>query len=163
MQNPSPQSPMQNVDPTGLNVIYRERVLPGIWSWVLVAFMTASLGIAYGYVYGKLFGIVIAIISTLALYFFMLIGSPVIQIDEQTLKVGNARIPREFLGSARLLDEAQTYATRRTPAHRDAYLVMRAAVKMSVIIDITDTSDPHPYWQFSTRKPKSVINALESH
>lgn len=163
MQNQSPQSPMQNVDSSGRNLIYRERVLPGIWSWVLVAFMTISLGIAYGYVYGQLFGIVIAIISTLALYFFMLIGSPIIQIDDQTLRVGHAQIPREFLGTARLLDDVQTSATRRTPAHRDAYLVMRAAVKKSVIIDITDTSDPHPYWQFSTRKPKLVINALESH
>lgn len=145
----------------GQNVIYRERLLPGPFAWLLVAFMTASLGIAYGYVYGQTFGIVLALIATLGIYVFMFFGSPLIVIDELVLRVGDARLPKKFIGAPQILDEKQTRDSRRLHTHRDAYLVMRAAVSNSIVIQISDVSDPHPYWQFSTRSPKKLLAALE--
>jgi hypothetical protein len=37
---------------------------------------------------------------------------------------------------------------------------MRAAIKESIVFDVTDETDPHPYWQFSSRKPEKIISAL---
>ena len=139
---------------------YKERLLPGFLAWVLVAFMTASLGIAYAYVYGTEFGILLTVFSTGAIYLLMYFSSPQIVIDELVLKVGQARLPRGFIGNPRILDANQTQASRRVVTHKDAYLVMRASIKESIVVDVTDQNDPHPYWQFSSRNPAQVASAL---
>ena len=146
----------------GFNQIYRERLLPGMTAWLLVFFMTGSLGIAYGYVFGNTFGIVLTLFATAAIYALMYFGSPIIAVDESVIRVADARLPRKFIGLPRSLDENKTRDSRRTSTHRDAYVVMRAAIKESIIFEVTDESDPHPYWQFSSRKPEQIINALEN-
>lgn len=144
----------------GFNRIYRERLLPGISAWLLVFFMTGSLGIAYGYVFGNTFGVVLTIFATGAIYALMYFGSPIIAVDELVIRVADARLPRQFVGSPSLLDETRTRESRRTATHRDAYIVMRAAIKESIIFDVKDENDPHPYWQFSSRHPAKLIAVL---
>lgn len=151
----------QRADSKSSTVIYRERLLPGPLTWLLVAFMTGSLGIAYGYVYGNSFGIALAIVSTLGIYVLMYIASPVVHIDTEVVRVGNARLPLEFVGDVQKLDKAQTLNSRRAPAPRNAYLVLRASVPESILLTVSDVSDPHPYWHFSTRNTQKFIAALE--
>lgn len=156
----TPPSLTEGID--GKQVIYRERLLPAISTWVLIVFMTVSLGIAYGYVYGVTFGIWLTVGSTFAVYFVTYLISPVIQVDELVLRVGTARLPRKFVGNPKVLDRAQTNKSRRSHTHRDAYLVMRASVPESIVIEVQDEQDPHPYWQFSSRNPAALIAALQS-
>ena len=144
----------------GSHPSYKERLLPGLAAWILVAFMTASLGIAYAYVYGRTFGILLTIFSTAAIYLLMFISSPQIVIDELVLKVGQARLPRQFIGNPRILDANQTQVSRRSVTHKNAYLTMRASIKESIVIEVNDQNDPHPYWQFSSRKPEQLVSAL---
>lgn len=160
---PKPQDPSAAIleGSDGFNLIYRERLLPGLAAWLLVFFMTASLGIAYGYVFGNTFGFVLTFFATSSIYALMYFGSPVIEVDEVIIRVADARLPRQFVGTVNLLDEATTRESRRTATHRDAYVVMRASVNKSILFDVTDESDPHPYWQFSSRKPEQLIQALE--
>ncbi|MEY4312232.1 MAG: hypothetical protein RLZZ571_1002 [Actinomycetota bacterium] len=162
MPQPHDPSAVINEGKDGFNQIYRERLLPGIAAWVLVFFMTASLGIAYGYVFGNTFGVVLTFFATGAIYALMYFGSPVISIDELVIRVADARLPRRFVGSVNLLDETKTSESRRTATHRDAYIVMRAAIKESIVFDVKDESDPHPYWQFSSRNPAKLISALNN-
>lgn len=160
---PKPQDPSAAIieGRDGFNQIYQERLLPGVTAWLLVFFMTASLGIAYGYVFGNTFGVLLTIFATGAIFSLMYFGSPIIRIDELVIRVADARLPRQFVGTVNLLDETKTKDSRRTATHRDAYVVMRASVNKSIIFDVTDESDPHPYWQFSSRKPEQLIKALE--
>lgn len=144
----------------GKSVIYRERLIPGLFAWLLIPVMTISLGIAYGDVYGIVFGISIAIGGTVLLYLLMFFSSPVISVDELVLRVGNARLPRKFVQNPQLLDKIQTLKTRRIPAPKNAYLVMRASINESVLVQVGDLTDPHPYWQFSTRNPGQLLAAL---
>ena len=162
MPQPHDPSAVINEGKDGFNQIYRERLLPGIAAWLLVFFMTASLGIAYGYVFGNTFGVVLTFFATGAIYALMYFGSPVISIDELVIRVADARLPRRFVGSVNLLDETKTSESRRTATHRDAYIVMRAAIKESIVFDVKDESDPHPYWQFSSRNPAKLISALNN-
>lgn len=158
--DPATSAPViEGVD--GSSVLYRERLLPGFFTWLLIAFMTASLGVAYGYVFGTSFGVTLALASTLAIYFVLYLASPVIVIDELVLRVGDARLPRKFVGSPTILDIEQTRKSTRLPTHRDAYLTLRAAISESVLIEVTDVTDPHPYWQFSSRDPQKLVEALE--
>ena len=144
----------------GQQVSYRERLLPGPYSWLLVAVMTISLGIAYGDVYGTLFGILLTSISTLGVYLIMFFSSPLIQVDELVLRVGNARMPKIHLKDPEMLDKSQTQKSRYIAVPRNAYLVMRASIPESILVQISDQTDPHPYWQFSSRKPELLLKAL---
>lgn len=145
----------------GKNVKYHERLLPGIYVWLLITFMTISLGIAYGYVYGRSFGIILGGLSTGLTFLFTYKTSPIIQIDDLVVQVGNARIPIKYVGTPKLLDQQQTVASRRAHTHRDAYLVLRAAIEESVLFEVTDLEDPHPYWHFSSRQPNQVVEILK--
>lgn len=156
----TPAAKVEGID--GKQVIYHERLLPSIWTWILIVFMTVSLGIAYGYVYGVTFGIWLTIASTLGVFVVTYLISPIIQVDELVLRVGNARLPRKYVGSPKVLSPEQTTKSRRSHTHRDAYLVMRASVAESIVIEVQDEQDPHPYWQFSTRNPAALIAALQS-
>ena len=157
--NTSNSSPIvEGID--GQQVSFRERLLPGPYSWLLVAVMTISLGIAYGDVYGTLFGLLLALLSTLGVYLIMFFSSPIIQIDELVLRVGNARMPKVYLKDPEILDETQTQNSRRIAVPRNAYLVMRASIPQSILVQISDPTDPHPFWQFSSRKPELLIKAL---
>lgn len=156
----TPVSAIEGID--GEQVIYRERLLPPISTWVLIVFMTVSLGIAYGYVYGLTIGTWVSIASTFIVFAVTYSISPVLHVDELVLRVGNARLPRKFVGSPKILDKTQTLKSRRSHTHRDAYLVMRASIPESIVIEVRDEEDPHPYWQFSTRNPGALVAALES-
>lgn len=146
----------------GTRIAYRERLLPGIPAWLLVAFMTISLGVAYGYVYGNTFGTVLAAVSTLAIYAIMYFASPVVRVDELVLQVGDAAIPHKYIGKVQVLSKAETLHSRRVPAPRDAYLNLRSSIPESVLVTINDLTDPHPYWHFSSRNTQRLIAALES-
>ena len=157
--NTSNSSPIvEGID--GKQVRFHERLLPGPYSWLLVALMTISLGIAYGDVYGTLFGILLASISTLGVYLIMFFSSPVIRIDELVLRVGNARMPKMHLKDPEILDKRQTQKSRRIAVPRNAYQVMRASIGQSILVQISDPTDPHPFWQFSSRKPELLLKAL---
>lgn len=144
----------------GKTVIYTERLLPGPFSWILIFVMTASLGIAYGDVYGIYFGVFLTGFSTTAIYTVMFFASPIVRVDELVLQVGNAKLPRRFVIKPQILDAVQTLKSRRLPAPKNAYLVMRAAISESILVQVGDETDPHPYWQFSSRNPKGVLAAL---
>lgn len=146
----------------GKNVTYRERLLPGPFAWILVLLMTISLGIAYGDVYGFGFGVLLATFGTAAIYLVMFFTSPIVQIDELVLRVGGARLPRKFVAEPKILNREQTTNSKRIALPKNAYLVLRAAIPESVLVQVSDESDPHPYWQFSSRNPEKLISALTS-
>ena len=149
--------------PEGSNgkiVAYKERLLPGPFSWILIFVMTASLGIAYGDVYGITFGFFLTGFSTIAIYLVMYFSSPIVLVDDLVLQVGNARLPLKFVSQPQILDAQQTAKSRRLPAPKNAYLTMRASISESILVQVGDLTDPHPYWQFSSRNPKQVLKAL---
>jgi hypothetical protein len=160
LERETPVGLIEGVD--GKYVVYRERLLPAKSTWLLIVFMTVSLGIAYGYVYGANIGSWITVASTLIVFLITFWISPVLHVDELVLRVGNARLPRKFVGSPKILDKTQTLKSRRSHTHRNAYLVLRASIPESVLIEVRDETDPHPYWQFSSRNPVALLAALES-
>jgi hypothetical protein len=57
---------------------------------------------------------------------------------------------------------ASSYVVQRysTDANSNAHFQLRGGINCSVIIEVTDPLDPHPYWQVSTRKPDLLLAAL---
>ncbi len=146
----------------GHNAIYRERVFPTIGMWSFTIAMTISLGIAYGRAYGVNTALAVGIATTSVAIVGMLVNSPVIVIDDTVLRAGNARLPLVHVGAVRVLNREATQEARTKRAHPDAYFSLRAGIKESVLVAVTDLEDPHPYWHIATRHPTKFAAALES-
>jgi hypothetical protein len=124
--------------------------------------MTSSLGIAYGRAYGADLGIVVGIAATFVVAIGLVVNTPLIQIDELNFRVGRARLPLQYVGKIQKLDAEQSRRARSTDANSNAHFQLRGGIKNTVIVEVTDAQDPHPYWQVSTRNPDGLITALNS-
>jgi hypothetical protein len=144
----------------GKSPVFQERLWPSLGMWVFAFIMTASLGIAYSQAYGKELGFMVAIATTLVVGIGLIVNTPLIQVDELNFRVGRARLPLQFVGKIRVLDDAQSRRARSTDANSNAHFQLRGGIKSSVIVEVSDPQDPHPYWQVSTRKPDLLIAAL---
>jgi hypothetical protein len=145
----------------GKTPVFRERLWPSVGQWVFVLVMTSSLGIAYGRAYGNDLGLMVGIAATILLGIGIVVNTPLIQIDELNFRVGRARLPLQFVGEIQKLDDQQSRRARSTDANSNAHFQLRGGIKNTVIVEVTDPQDPHPYWQVSTRKPDELIVALQ--
>jgi hypothetical protein len=144
----------------GNKPVFQERLWPPFGFLVVALIMTSSLGIAYGRAYGNQIGLMVAVATTLAAAIGLIINTPLIQIDELNFRAGRARLPLKFVGKIQKLDDEQSRRARSTDANSNAYFQLRGGIKGSVIVEVTDPQDPHPYWQVSTRKPDLLLAAL---
>ncbi len=146
----------------GKNPVFHERLWPSLGMWVFAFIMTTSLGIAYGQAYGSQLGLLVAIFTTLAVAIGLVVNTPLIQIDELNFRAGRARLPLAYVGKIQKLDDQQSRRARSTDANSNAHFQLRGGIKNTVIIEVTDPQDPHPYWQVSTRNPDLLIAVLSS-
>jgi hypothetical protein len=146
----------------GKSPVFQERLWPSVGQWVFAFIMTSSLGIAYGRAYGADLGIVVGIAATIVVVIGLVVNTPLIQIDELNFRVGRARLPLQYVGKIQKLDEEQSRRARSTDANSNAYFQLRGGIKNTVIVEVTDTEDPHPYWQVSSRNPDALIAALNA-
>lgn len=145
---------------SGKHAIYTERLWPSIGMWSFALIMTVSLGIAYGRAYGIDLGILVGSAASAAIVFALIKSTPTIRIDELNFQAGKARMPLRFIGKVQILDESQSRRARSTDAHKDAHFQLRGGIKQTLIVEITDETDPHPYWQISTRRPVELSKML---
>jgi hypothetical protein len=145
---------------SGEHVVYTERLWHSAGMWFVALVMTVSLGIAYGSAYGTNLGVIVGGVASAAMVFSLLRNTPTIRIDELIFQVGRARMPLSYIGKVQILDETQSRRARSTHAHKDAYFQLRGGVKQTLIVEITDESDPHPYWQISSRQPEELATKL---
>jgi hypothetical protein len=146
----------------GESPTFQERLWPSVGQWTFAFIMTASLGIAYGRAYGMDLGVIVGIAATIVVAIGMIVNVPLIQIDELNFRVGRARLPLQYVGKIQKLDEEQSRRARSTDANSNAYFQLRGGIRNTVIVEVTDAQDPHPYWQISSRKPDELISALNA-
>jgi len=143
-------------------VLYRERLWPSLAVPSFLMFLGSSLAIAYQHAYHGNSGLITLIMSVALTLWLTLAMSPAIEVTPNELRLGKARINRSHLGAIASLDAHQTKHALGQGAHADALIISRAGIKASVVVEIKDESDPHPYWQFSSRNPEIVLRALHS-
>ena len=144
------------------NIVYRERIWPGLGFPSFLLFMGVSLAIAYQRAYDGHIGAIIITISLLLTCAITFASAPVLEISPTELQLGKAHIERIHLGKTSILDNIQSRHALGKGAHSGALSVTRSGIEATIIVEILDESDPHPYWIFSTRKPQLVLKALGS-
>ena len=144
----------------GTVVAFRERLYAPWWAWLVGVALTGSLGVAYGYPLGPPAGWVV-FVGAMALVAWWLLGTaPLVVVDDRVLRAGRARLPLRFAGRIAPLDATQTRDARGRLADPAAYLCLRAWVSTSVLVEVEDPDDPHPYWLVSTRHGHELARTL---
>ncbi|MGO1522236.1 MAG: DUF3093 domain-containing protein [Nesterenkonia sp.] len=140
---------------------HREKLWPAWWLWAVAVGIGASISIAFfpvGAVYGA-----IALVIGIALCLTALVATtPLLEVTDEQLRVGRARIPHQDLGRA---------VAHRSDAAREqlgpgfdarSYQCIRGWIDPVLTVEVSDPQDPTPYWLFSTRRPEAVLAALGS-
>src|SRR5688572_33319644 len=91
---------------------------------------------------------------------FVSYGAARIGVDGEVLRAGRAHISTEHVGAVTALDADAMRVQAGRDADARAFLLLRPYLKRGVRIDLTDPSDPAPYWLISTRRPDRLAAAL---
>ena len=152
----------------GSTADYRETLRSPWWAWLLPPAAAVFLGSAYAFALGAWPGLALALV-TFAIGVALLLRSRIrVVVDRDALHVGQASLTWGYVGAVRALDPTDTIAVRRHRGHADAWLAVRSGyADESVVVEVADPRDPHPYWLISTRHPEAlgsaIVRARDSH
>lgn len=141
---------------------FRERLrVPMRW-WLQGGMLVASFWVAMivAIPEAAAWGVTAAMMATLAVALWSY-GGAFIVVEEGWLHAGRAKIELKFVGPVRALDPTATRALSGPLADARAYLLLRPYLPRAVRIDIDDTDDPTPYWLLSSRRPATLVAALD--
>ncbi len=128
--------------------------------WALTLLLNLTILLAFWAALGDASLIpVTSMLLALTLFFFFF-TTLTIEVDEKSLRVGRARILREFIGDIEILDQASMRLARGRDLDPAAYLALRFWIKTGVRIQIIDQEDPTPYWLVSTNESERLVKAL---
>ncbi len=144
----------------GSDVSYRERVYAPWPVWLVCISLAAALGVAYGYPLGTLAGVATFAVTSGLAGWMLVATAPVVQVDELVVRAGRARLPVRHVGRVAPLDPEQTRDVKGPKADPAAYLCTRGWISRSVLIEVDDPEDPHPYWIVSTRRGTELAQAV---
>jgi hypothetical protein len=144
----------------GTDVAYRERVHAPAWLWLVGSVLTASLGVAYGYRLGAVAGVVTFVVAQALLTWWLVATAPLVVVDDRVFRAGRARLPLRHVGRIAPLDTDQSRDARGRLADPAAYLCLRAWSSQSVLVEVEDPEDPHPYWLVTTRHGHDLAPVL---
>ncbi|NUP57924.1 MAG: DUF3093 domain-containing protein [Pseudarthrobacter sp.] len=150
---PTPSSPDETV-------IFSEKLWPGAWIWI-VAVGIASAGILVFAPISLAAGFTAAAVLLAIETVLLVLSTPSLAVTTRTLQVGRASIERSLVGGAEAYRGKEATAERGTRLNGLAYLCIRGWIDPVVRIEITDPSDPTPYWLTSTRRPEELVAALK--
>lgn len=148
-------SPMTEED-----VLYREKLNPAWWMWLLFLGLAGTVLIALAPIatwLGILGAVLTLIIAPIAAYSR---ASSIVVTDEM-LRVGRASIERRFVGDVEAFTDADDIRRIRGPElDARSYMNFSASASGMCRIEITDPVDPTPYWLTATRRPHDLAQTL---
>jgi hypothetical protein len=143
----------------GIVIIYRERLWPTLWLYISTALVIPASILVFMPI-NILVGYITAAVLYGAIVLFLLASAPIIEIDDVELRAGKARLPIEIIGAVATFDGAQATLERGQHLDARAWLMIRGWVSPVAKLDITDESDPTPYWLLSSRTPELLADAI---
>ena len=159
MPESSSPAPVPPTPSTRAAVVYREKLWPNVWIWIIAAgvagagiLVFAPISAAAGFTAAGVLFVIMAVL--------LILSTPAIVVTGDFLTVGRASIERRFLGAVEGFRSEDATAERGTRLNGLAYLCIRGWIDPVVKIEITDPSDRTPYWLTSTRHPDELTAAL---
>jgi len=138
---------------------YREWVLPNWSSFLPILAIYPSLWLTFLPIHVNV-GMWSGVILSLVVAGLMIAKSARILVSEHVLQVANASIDRKFIAAVSVISKEEGFAERGRNLDPRAWIHFQGSVKTLVKVEINDSSDPTPYWLFSTRKPSELKKVL---
>ena len=154
-----PAAPASNHSSNGADALFTEKLWPSAWIWIVVVCLS-SAGILILAPISITAGIIAAIVLFAVMTSLLVLSTPSIIVDRDTVQVGRASIQREFVGSVAVFRKDEATAERGTRLNGLAYLCLRGWIDPVIRIEITDPADRTPYWLASTRRLDELLKAL---
>lgn len=101
-----------------------------------------------------------AITIPLALAALVLLSRTKVQLTDDVLIVGPARLPLRFVGEVHVIKPADKQQALGPDLDHGAYLMHRPWIRPLLRVDLTDPDDPTPYWIFSVRDADGLATRL---
>lgn len=141
---------------------YQERLLPRLPAIAVLIALIAMLAIAYGAAFGATLGWIAfggLLVGAAVLVFRT---APRIVVTDATVSAGGARLPLASIGGVRELDSEAMRLARGPGTDARRYVVLRTwAASGGVLIELDDAQDPHPAWLVSSRRPRTLVGAID--
>jgi hypothetical protein len=141
-------------------ILYRERLWPAPWLFFGTALVIPASLLVFLPI-SVTAGIVTAIVLYAGCVVALLLASPTIELNDQELRAGRARLPLSAAGTATAFRGEEAVLERGQRLDARAWLLIRGWVADVVRLDLLDVDDPTPYWLISTRRPVELVEALE--
>jgi cell division protein FtsL len=127
--------------------------------WLLFLTLNMAIIIAVGVALTNLQMLIFTALLTLGTLLLAYKTRLVITYQDNLLKVGKAKLEKEFMGELRELNESELKIARNT---RNNFLAIRFWIKTGLNIEINDKRDPNSNWVISTRRGSELKEKLSS-
>ena len=153
LRNPAP--------PRLWDVEFAERLSVPLRWWVQGTMLVASLWLALVVAVPLIVAwVVTGLAMAVQVALFVSYGAARVSVADGVLHAGRARINTDHLGAVTALDPEGMRLQAGRDADARAFLLLRPYLKRGVRVDLTDPTDPAPYWLISSRSPDRLAAAL---
>jgi len=143
------------------DIVFRERLTPRAYVFVIVEALVAMVAVAYGAPFGARVGWLVFIGASMLAIWALLAGSPVIEVTRTHLRAGPAMIDRALVSAVEPLDSESCRLARGRDADPRRFSLLRSWHSGSgALVTIDDPHDPHPAWILTTARPVELAAAL---
>ena len=125
--------------------------------WLLFLLLNLAIIIAVGVALTNLQMLIFSALLVLGTLLLAYKTRLVITCQDNLLRVGKAKLEKEFMGNIRELNESELKIARNT---RNNFLAIRFWIKTGLNIEINDKRDPNSNWVISTRRGSELKEKL---
>ena len=141
---------------------YKEVIHPPLWLIAFVYFLFLSMVLSIWAALGNTPAIITFGISTAWLVDLYYRTSLKIEITDHELRIGTARIDRQYIGETVALTGKEAKLIRTRDADPDAHLAIRFWTSKAVKMQLSDSRDSTPYWLITSNNPQALAAALKN-
>ncbi len=138
---------------------YRERLGPSLWILVSAAVAGPMAALVFAPIDTTL-ALVIGAVVGVAVVALLVLGSPVVAIDNGVLRAGRAHIDVALLGDPAALTGEEARTARGAGLDPRSWHLIRGGIDAVVVVPVIDPDDPTPAWVISTRTPDRLVAAV---
>ncbi len=138
---------------------YRERLWPAPWLYFATALVIPASLLVFLPI-NFLVGVGTAVVLYLGSIGLLLLASPVIEVANGQLRAGRATLPLNAIANTKSARGELARLERGQQLDSRAWLLIRGWIDPVIKIELSDPSDPAPYWLLSTRNPEQLESVL---
>ena len=145
----------------GSEPLFRERLLPGIGSWIIAVTLGGVIGLVLVPLNLTL-AIVVAIVSILIALVLAVQYAPVLEVSDGQFRLGRARIDVGLLGEPTVLTGEDWKLIIGQEYEPLAHYCVRVWAPSGIRVEVLDDQDPTTAWVASSRRPEDLALALRT-